>query len=177
MAEESESGTTEKKQIGAELVIPAAAVAFTLYYFSTIIDSPWTAQVSAFFIGFILIGLVAIFVVKSARAVMRGEADLGMGALVAPRPLVPQRIGLLALTLGFIYFVQWGGLTLTVFTFLSLAMLLLTGGRRRRLILWLALGLSLGGYLLFILTFDTRFPDGPFEYLLKPLDSMIERGL
>lgn len=177
MANESDTGNGKKKQVGAELIIPAGALAFTFYYFSTIIDSPWTAQVSAFFIGFILIGLIAIFTVKSLVAVVRGEADLGVDALVAPRPLIPRRLGLFGLTLGFIIFVQWGGFTLTTFLFLGLSMLLLTSGRRRKLILILAASLSIGGYLLFILAFDTRFPEGPFEYLMQPLESMMDRGL
>lgn len=177
MVEKKNSGAGEKKHIGAELVIPAAALAFTIYYFSTIIDSPWTAQVSAFFIGAILVALIVIFFVKSAAAVIGGEADLGMERLVAPRALIPKRLGLFALTLGFIFFVQWGGFTLTVFVFLCPAMLLLTGGRRVRLVLLLSLGLSVGGYLLFILAFDTRYPDGPVEYLLQPLEAMMDRGL
>ncbi len=177
MAEETGSGPGEKKHIGAELIIPVAALAFTIYYFSTIIDSPWTAQVSAFFIGAILITLIVILMVKSAVAVSRGEADLGMEGLVAPRSFIAKRLGLFALTLGFIVLVQWGGFTLTIFVFLCFAMLLLTDGRRVRLILSLSLGLSVGGYLLFILAFDTRYPDGPIEHLLQPLESMMDRGL
>lgn len=177
MAEETGSGTGEKKHIGAELIIPVAALAFTIYYFSTIIDSPWTAQVSAFFIGAILIALIIILMMKSAVAVSRGEADLGMEGLVAPRSFIPKRLGLFALTLGFVFFVQWGGFTLTIFVFLCFAMLLLTDGRRIRLVLLLSLGLSVGGYLLFILAFDTRYPDGPIELLLQPLESMMDRGL
>ena len=45
------SDEPEKKSIGGDLVIPGAAVILTLYYFSTILESPWTAQVSAFFVG------------------------------------------------------------------------------------------------------------------------------
>ena len=171
------SGNGEKKQIGGEIVIPVAALIFTLYYFSTIIESPWTAQVSAFFVGAILIALIAIFLVKSAIAWKAGEVGFGMDSLVAPRSFIPKRLALFALTLGYIVFVEWGGFTITTFVFLSLAMLLLSGGRRRRLILGLAAGLAIGGYLLFILAFDTRFPDGPFEQLMQPLDAMIDRGL
>lgn len=61
MAQQPEAVKAEKKSIGGELVIPIAALLFTFYYFYTIIDTPWTAQVSAFFVGTILIILVAIF--------------------------------------------------------------------------------------------------------------------
>ena len=166
MDQRSTSGNPEKKHLGGDLVIPVAALAFTLYYFSTIIDSPWTAQVSAFFIGAILILLIAILMVKSAWLVKRGKADLDLESLVAPRAFIPKRLALLALTIGFIILVEWGGFTLTIFAFMSLAMLLLTGGRNKRFIFTLCAALALGGYLLFILAFDTRFPSGPFEELM-----------
>lgn len=161
------SGTSEKKHLGGDLVIPVAALAFTLYYFSTIIDSPWTAQVSAFFIGAILILLIVVIIVKSVWQVKRGEADFNLEALLAPRSYIPRRLALLALTVGFIYLVQWGGFTLTIFAFMSLAMLLLSGGRNKRFIVVLCAALAIGGYLLFILAFDTRFPSGPFELFMK----------
>ncbi len=173
MAEETGSGIPEKKQIGGELVIPVAALSFTLYYFSTIYNSPWTAQVSAFFIGSILIVLVAVFLVKSAIVWKAGKVGLGLDTLVAPRSFVTKRLGLFALTLGFIAFVQFGGFTITTFVFLALAMMLLSEARRWRLILMLSAVLAIGGYLLFILAFDTRFPEGPFEQLMEPLKAMV----
>jgi hypothetical protein len=45
-------------------------------------------------------------------------------------------------------------------------MLLLNDGRRPVFILGVAAALALGGYLLFIVAFDTRFPAGPLESLL-----------
>jgi hypothetical protein len=163
----NEPEKTEKKHLGGDLVIPVAALAFTLYYFSTIIDSHWTAQVSAFFIGAILIVLILIFIVKSVVSLRRGDADLGMDSLLNPRSFILKRLALLGLTLGFVFLVDYGGFTLTTFGFLTLAMLLLSGGRNKRFILILSGGLALGGYLLFILAFDTRFPDGPFEQLME----------
>ncbi len=163
----NEPEKTEKKHLGGDLVIPVAALAFTLYYFSTIIDSPWTAQVSADFIGSILIFLILIFIVKSVVSLRRGDADLGMDSLLNPRSFILKRLALLGLTLGFVFLVDYGGFTLTTFVFLTLAMLLLSEGRNKRFILILSGGLALGGYLLFILAFDTRFPDGPFEQLME----------
>jgi hypothetical protein len=157
----------EKQSIGGDLIIPVAALLFTLYYFSTILNSPWTAQVSAFFIGTILILLVVIFFVKSAFAVKSGEADLRLDRLVEPRSFMPKRLALVALTIAYVYLIQWGGFTLTSFAFLSLAMLLLSGGRNKRFIFVLSAVLALTGYLIFILAFETRFPDGPFELLME----------
>ncbi len=157
----------ERKSIGGDFVIPLAALGFTLYYFSTIIDSPWTAQVAAFFIGAILIGLILLFLVKAAVAIGRGEADLGTGALVAPSGLLPTRLALLAITAAYLALIEWGGFTLTTFAFLLAAMLLLNRGQRPGFILGLSLAVSLGGYLVFILAFETRFPRGPFEHFVQ----------
>ena len=71
-----------KKSVGGQLIIPAFALLFTLYYFYTIIDAPWTAQVSAFFIGSVLIALVLIFAARALRSVRRAQADWPLDGLV-----------------------------------------------------------------------------------------------
>lgn len=157
----------KKRSLGGELVIPVAAILFTLYYFSTIIDSPWTAQVSAFFVGAVLIALSVGFVVKCWIEVRSGRADLGMGALFSRADLSSGRLALLIVTLGYILLIEWAGFTITTFVFLLLGMLVLNRGRNRGLIVVLAAAMALGGYLLFILAFDTRFPRGPFEVFMK----------
>jgi hypothetical protein len=167
MSHESPTGKPDKKHIGGELVIPVAGVLFAIYYFTTIIDSPFEAQVSAFFVGTILMGLVAVFLVKSAVSVIKGEADLGMETLLSERSFLPKRLALFALTVAYIIVVHWGGFTLTTFAFLALAMLLLSNGRNLKFILILAASLAIGGYLLFIVAFHTRFPFGPFEHLMN----------
>lgn len=159
----------EKRHVGGELVIPVAALLFTIYYFWTILEVPWTAQVSAFFVGTILIVLIGILIVKTVRAVRAGEADLGMQALLQPVSFIPKRLILLAITIGFIFFVQYLGFTITAFLFLCSAMLLLSNGEKKLLIVSLSAVLSLAGWALFIWAFETRFPAGPFETLMKGL--------
>jgi hypothetical protein len=160
-------GNSEKKSLGGDLVIPVAALAFTLYYFSTIIDSPWTAQVGAGLIGVILISLTLIFIAKSALALRAGEADLRMRTLFSRDDIETGRLGLMAVTVLYILVIEWGGFTLTTFAFLMAAMLILTRGRNKTLIVILSAVMALGGYAVFILAFDTRFPRGPFEALMK----------
>ena len=60
MDEQSGRQKPEPRAIGGELIIPVAALALTIYYFTTIIDVPWSAQVSAFFVGAILILLIMV---------------------------------------------------------------------------------------------------------------------
>ena len=159
--------TGGRKAVGGELILPVAAVAFTIYYFTTIRDVPWTAQVSAVLVGSVLILLCAAFGVRTFLAVRRGEQSLGLGPLIAPRHFVRKRLVLMALTVGYALVIEWLGFTITTFLFLTAAMLLLGEGRRKGLVLALSITLSLGGYLLFVVAFQTRFPVGPFEALMK----------
>ena len=155
-----------RRPVGGELIIPIAAVAFTLYYFSSIIDSPWEAQVNAFFVGSILLALVAILLIKVGRELIAGQADLRLGALIEPVAVIPKRLILLLLAIGYVAAIEWLGFTLTTFAFLTVAMLTLNDGRRPGFVLGLAAVLALGGYVLFIVAFQTRFPAGPFERLM-----------
>ncbi len=169
MAEQSGGQKHERRAIGGELIIPVAALAFTIYYFSTILDVPWSAQVSAFFIGSILILLIIIYSIRTAVELRRGEVSLYLGQILEPVPFIPRRIGLAVLTIGYIVLIHWAGFTLTTFVFLALAMLLLNEGRRKGLILILSAAFAIGGWLLFIFAFETRFPAGPFEQFMKGL--------
>jgi hypothetical protein len=152
--------------VGGDLIIPIAAVAFTLYYFSSIINSPWEAQVNAFFVGSILIVLVVVQLIRSGRMLLTGEGDLSLGELLGPPAIRRKRLLLLLLTIGYVVVVEWLGFTLTTFLFLTAAMLLLNDGRRPAFILGVAAAMALGGYLLFVVAFQTRFPEGPLEHLL-----------
>ena len=159
----------KQKVVGGDLVIPVSAVAFTVYYFISIIDAPWTAQVSTVFIGSILILLVILFLIKALNSVRAGEARWGLGNLPLPTALIPKRLALLGLTVAYIVVLPWGGFTLTSFTFLYAAMLLLGGAKVRHKALWAALAFSVSGYLLFVVAFQTRFPRGPVEQLINGL--------
>lgn len=162
------SGNPEKKPIGGELIIPFAALLFTLYYFSTIVDVPWTAQVSAFFVGTILIVLLLVFFARTALLVRRGEASLRLGRLVEPVSFIPKRLILFLITIAYIVLIGLGlGFTITTFLFLVSTMLLLNGGKKAPAVILLSAALSLGGWLLFVVAFNTRFPEGPFEQLMK----------
>lgn len=167
MSEKPSHDRRDKVPIGGDLVIPVAAVIFTLYYGWTIIDSPWTAQVGAVFVGVILIALCLILFTIVGLRMRRGEATLRFSPLIQPRAVAPKRAALFALTLGYIFFIDWVGFTITTFLFLCLGMLVLSEGRNKRLIVGLAAGLSVGGYLLFVVAFERRFPEGPFEALYK----------
>ena len=48
-------------------------------------------------------------------------------------------------------------------------MLVLSRGQRKAWTLFLSAVLSLTAYVVFIAVFDTRFPSGPFEWLMQAL--------
>lgn len=151
---------------GGELVIPIMAVAFTLYFFSTILNSPWTAQVNAFLIGGVLLALCIGIFIRTGLAVRAGRATLGFGKLISSDDLASGRVGLLLATIGYVWFIDEGGFTLTTFCFLAASMAILSRGKRLGLILGVCALLSLGGWALFIWAFDTRFPRGWFENMM-----------
>lgn len=154
---------------GAELVIPVAGIAFALYYFTTIWDAPWTAQVSSFFVGTILILCSLGMIARIALRTRRGEVAADFERLIAPRSFIVKRVLLFALTVGYIVVIRWLGFTLTTFLFLLVSILILNDGKRPALVLALAVVLALSGWLLFVVAFEVRFPEGPFEALMGRL--------
>ncbi|MFP7671885.1 tripartite tricarboxylate transporter TctB family protein [Marivita sp. S0852] len=155
------------RHLGGELVIPVMAVIFTLYYFSTIWNSPWTAQVSAFAIGGVLLFVCALFFVKVVGLLQRDEGRLTFGNLFSYDDIRTGRIGLLITTIGFCALIDRLGFTLTTFLFLWLSMAVLGQFKRLGLITVTSALMSLGGWAVFIWAFETRFPRGWFENTMR----------
>ncbi|MDC1222867.1 tripartite tricarboxylate transporter TctB family protein [Planktomarina temperata] len=156
-----------QRQLGGELVIPVLAVVFTLYFFSSIWNSPWTAQVSAFAVGGILLLVCGIFIIRCGIWLRRGEASLGFSNLFSREDLHTGRIGLLVTTIGFCSLIEMLGFTFTTFLFLSISMIILAKGKRPVFIAMVSAIMALGGWAVFIWAFDTRFPRGWFETTMK----------
>jgi len=167
MAETTPSRNREPRSIGAQLIIPIAAIAFTIYYFTTIIDSPWTAQVSAFFVGTVLLALCIAYVGKAIYDRGRGRVTFGLGDLFTHADLTSGRAAIFVLTILYMYVIQWGGFTITTFFYLFLSIAILNRARRLGRAALVSFVMVMAGYLLFIVAFDTRFPRGPFEILMQ----------
>ena len=156
---------TKVRPIGGDLVIPAMSLAFTIYYLATIWDFPWEAKLNGLMVGSVLIVLVVIFLLRTLRRVARGEANWGLGSLIYPRALLNRRLALVAISIAFIILIQWLGFTLSTLGFVFSTMFLL-GVRSRFHLITIPLSVSLGGYLLFIVALNSRFPRGIFENLM-----------
>ncbi|MDB4173157.1 hypothetical protein N9748_00900, partial [bacterium] len=94
MAELPNAEGPKKKSTGADLIIPVAAIAFTIYYISTIWNAPWTAKVSTFFIAGVLFLLCSIFFVMFLLQYRQGEADFSLNKILNPVWAIPRRIAL-----------------------------------------------------------------------------------
>jgi hypothetical protein len=167
MADHSPSRDAGPQPIGGQLIIPIAAIVFTLYYFWTILDAPWTAQVSAFFVGSVLLLLCIAFLVKQAFAVRHGRATLGLGELVSRADIRSGRLAIFVLTILYIYVIEWTGFAITTFVFLFLSIAILTRGRRLGRAALVSFLMVIAGYLLFVVAFNVRIPHGPFEVLMQ----------
>ena len=148
-----------------DLVIPALAAAFTLYFFDSIWDLAWEARATGIVVGCALLGLIGLLVIRVVRALAAGRAVLSFGNLIGPWPRGRQRIGIVVFCGLFVALVPWLGLTLGLFT-LTTALMLLLGAGSWRAILAAAGTVSIAAYLLFIALLDTRMPRGPFEKLI-----------
>ena len=169
MSDESRGSEEPKPQIGGEFIIPVAALVFTIYYFSTILNSPWTAQVNAFMVGFVLFVVIAVFIVTRLGRVMAGKASMGVADILAPRDILPKRAAFIAICLLYVIGIEWLGYTLTTFAFLWSSMVLLNDFRRKGVCTVLAAAMTVLGYVVFIATFETRLPRGIIEKAIAAL--------
>lgn len=166
MEEKSESKQKQVKTRGDELVFPIMALVFAIYYFYTIMDLSWEAQINGLLIGSILILLVFLFLIKTGLEVLRGNASLQFSDLFTFGHTQMVRVGLFSLAVAYVLVIPWAGYTLTTFMFLIMAMFVL-GVRSPIKLFIIALVLSLTGYYFFISLLDTRFSPGPFENLIN----------
>ena len=65
------------KNVLPELIIPAMALLFAIYYLTTITDVPWIAQASAVLVSSLLIVSILAFCVRIVFRVRAGREYLG----------------------------------------------------------------------------------------------------
>ena len=158
----------ENSSAGADLVIPALALAFAAYFFVSTAELAWEAKANAIVIGTVLVLLTIAQVVRIVLRVARGQADLGMAVLREPRDVLWKRVGMIVVTAAFIAALPWLGLTLSLWVGM-LAALWVMGLRRPRILVLLPLATAGSCYALFIAVLDAGFPRGPLEALLGSL--------
>lgn len=162
----SEHSIHRKKAL-EELIIPIIAIAFTCYYIFSVREGPFEAKFSAYIVGTGLLVTSSILILNRSWKLLRGQLpELKAGSEV-PMFITVKRLALLALTLAYLLMIDYGmGFTLSNFIFLTCGFLLLRGLQKPALAIGIASTLSIAGYFLFIVAFDTRFPEGPVERAL-----------
>lgn len=158
----------EKPPLGADLVIPALALAFAAYFFVSIADLSWEAKANGVMIGTALVVLVLAQIARTAIAVLRGRGSLRAEVLWEPREVLGKRVGLVLVTIGFIATLKWLGLTLGLLAWM-LAALWVMGVRSWKVMGAIAGVTAAAAYLLFIAALNSNFPHGPLERLLAAL--------
>ncbi|MGQ0677920.1 MAG: hypothetical protein ACT4N4_17800 [Rhodospirillales bacterium] len=154
--------------IGAELALPALAVAFAAYFFHSVWDLSWEAKANAVMIGVALLALIAVFLVRLAVRTWNGLGTFSFAPLIAPRRVLGQRVLLVVLSGLFIVLIPWLGLTLGLFLLTATLMVVMRAGSWR-LIAATAGIVAASAYLLFIALLNSRLPRGPVEKLLAGL--------
>jgi tripartite tricarboxylate transporter TctB family protein len=156
----------EKAPLGADLIIPALALGFAIYFFWSIADLAWEAKANGVVIGIALIALVVVQVARIGLAVAQGRGDLGTGTLWQPRDVLLKRVGMVVVTIAFILLLQVLGLTLSLFLSMAAALWLM-GVRKAWVIFAISFGVAAAAYLLFIAVLDAGFPHGVIEKLFS----------
>jgi hypothetical protein len=150
---------------GADLVIPALALGFAVYFFVSIVDLAWEAKANGMVIGGVLVVLVLIQLARIGVRLARGTGSLSFERLWEPREALGKRLGMVAVTVAFIITLGWLGLTLGLL-FALFAALWIMGARGKALVI-LPVAVSAAAYLLFVLLLNTDIPHGPIEKLLS----------
>jgi hypothetical protein len=157
-----------KAALGADLVIPALALGFAVYFFWSIDDLGWEAKANGVLIGTVLIVLIAIQLARAGTQFAQGTGDLRADPLWLPRDVLGKRVGMVLTAVVFIAVLEWLGLTLSLLLAMGIALWLM-GVRKPATIAGVSFAVAAAAYLLFIAILDSAFPHGPVEQLLARL--------
>jgi len=159
------------RNILPDCIIPALALAFTVYYLTTITEVPWISQASAIIVSCLLLLSIMAFVIRSVWRIRHQHETLQFqGAfhkLLGYWPISLKRAALLFLAVAYVWLIDSMGFTLTTFLFVFIGIVLLSSLANWKNALMVSLSCSVIGYIVFIYFFKTRFPVGPIEQWLK----------
>ena len=161
-----------------ELIIPAMALLFTIYYLTTITEVPWIAQASAVLVSSLLILSILAFGVRIFFRVRDGQEYLSvrdaLRSLAFEKQVNLRRLLLLVFAVLYIALLPWLGFSLATFILIFSSIIVLSVGRSNSSNMnagvfrafMISFVCSFIGYVAFII-FKTRFPEGPIERLIE----------
>jgi hypothetical protein len=154
-----------RKPLGADLIIPVLAAVFTVYFLISTSNLSWEARVNGMMIGYTLLVLIALYLLRIVRRLISKQADLRLGDIVSITEENGQRLAILGVFTAYVLTIEWLGATLGLFLTLFASMWIL-GVHSWRTLFGVS-GLTAGlVYFLFIGFLKTRLPRGPVEDLL-----------
>jgi tripartite tricarboxylate transporter TctB family protein len=156
--------TESPKALGADLVIPVVAFAFTVYFLYSTSALQWEARSNGLIIGTLLLVLVVVQFVRVGMDFARRRGTFTFGPLVTPGEVFRKRIGMLAITIAFVAALPWVGLAIGLFVALA-ASFALMGVRPIRHVLLVAFAITVVCWLGFTVALDMGLPPGPVEKL------------
>ena len=162
VADKQDSMHVGKQALGADLIIPSIGSSLAIYYLLQTAELDWEAKSAGLFVGTVLLALCAIQLARTLVAVVRGNASLGLGELVADTPHNRQRLALMVLVALFIATITWTGTTLGLFLLLIASMWVM-GVREPGKLAGVAFCTSAVVYIMLIYLLDTRLPRGIVE--------------
>ncbi|MCZ8149928.1 MAG: tripartite tricarboxylate transporter TctB family protein, partial [Roseomonas sp.] len=148
----------DRKPLGQELIIPLMAVGFTAYYFWTVRELAWEAKANGIIIGAILVGLVAILLLRLGIQLARGAASLRI-SLGGDPATDRMRMAMIGLVAAFLLALPMLGTTISL-TLMLFAGMRLLGGRHWPSLIGVSVLTPLLVWATLIYGLGTRFPAG-----------------
>lgn len=158
-----------RPNVAGELLIPILGVLFTIYYISTVLDSPWTAQVNAYMVGTVLLLSSTLLFVVKGMALLKKEAKFEIPFSAFLGSLKSPQFFFILMILAYLVALELVGFVLASVLFFFSSMLFLDKGKAPAIKLVISIILASIGYLVFILMFETRLPKGVIETFLSGL--------
>jgi hypothetical protein len=159
-----------RRAAGAELIIPALAVAFTSYFFWTVAELNWEAKANGIVVGGILFFLVALLLLRIGVQVARGEASLAidLGGWTEENR---RRLALLVLAVLFLLILPPLGTSISLALMLFASMWVM-GARHWPSLIGVSVAMPLLVWASLMVFIGTRLPQGPFERFLFALTGL-----
>lgn len=150
-----------------ELIIPVGAIAFAIYYLSTVWQLPFQARVVGIYVA-AAIGLLSLALfVRFARDVFGGGKSLGFAGFFSDPVSEGRRWSVLALTFAFIGLMPVVGFAVSIFAFVFSTVIVIGGMRRLKAAFILATCMTVVAFSIFILVVKVRFPLSAVDLALK----------
>ena len=150
-----------------ELIIPVGAIAFGIYYLSTVWGLPFQAKVVGIYVASAIAILSIILFIRFGREIWLGQKSLGFEGFFSDPVSEARRWSVLALTIGFIALMPVLGFVVTIFAFVFSAVIVIGGMQRIKAAFFTALGMTITAFFVFLVLVQVRFPTNIIDQTLK----------